>query len=193
MLVFIVDSDISCRIQEKVADGETSAIDQRFYSRSFGENSLIDIILKCWVFNPDERIGINELQELLEEAVAVDEHLAKNNYAGWYYEQPTDWDSNSNRYPEEEGNHEDSHSDSESTSEEEAHHDGSPKDKTRVPWMKTIEEKAPTTTKRVPRRNAMTGKTFKTQVAQMGSPRAKTRVSATIAHFRGQNGNVDAK
>jgi hypothetical protein len=138
LLGFIGDSDISCCMQEKVANGETSFIDPRYYSRSFGENSLVDIILACWVFNPDERIGINELQEMLEEAVALDEHFAKSNYTGWHHDQPTGRDSN-NGYSEVEGNQNDS--DSEETFEEEDHYDESDSDNESIPWRKTIAKK----------------------------------------------------
>lgn len=59
--------------QRKIAAGSVAKIDPRFYNRSFAEGKLIQVIKRCYVHNPDERADINELQRMLEAAIAEDE------------------------------------------------------------------------------------------------------------------------
>lgn len=56
----------------KIAGGETAFIDPRYRERSFAESKLVEVIERCYAFNPDERADINEIQQMLEEAIAED-------------------------------------------------------------------------------------------------------------------------
>ena len=46
-------------------DGQTAFIDPRFHLRGYAESALADIIPLCWMLDPDERIDIFELTQLL--------------------------------------------------------------------------------------------------------------------------------
>lgn len=59
--------------QQKLKDGVTAKIDPRFYDKSFAERKLIEVIKRCYVYDPDERADINEIQHMLEVAIAEDE------------------------------------------------------------------------------------------------------------------------
>jgi serine/threonine protein kinase len=48
---------------------KTAYIDPRWKDQSFPERKLAEIIPRCWIFNPDERITINELVAFLKDAV----------------------------------------------------------------------------------------------------------------------------
>lgn len=52
-------------------------IDPRYVDRSFAEAKLIEIIERCFAYNPEDRIDINELRDMLVEAIAEDEQLQK--------------------------------------------------------------------------------------------------------------------
>jgi hypothetical protein len=56
-------------IKKRVADGETAFIDPRFQERSFGDARLAEIIPLCWKKNPNERIDVFGLVDLLRTAV----------------------------------------------------------------------------------------------------------------------------
>lgn len=55
-----------------VKRGEQGFIDPRFAQRSFGEKALAEIIPRCWVYEPNNRITIFELVEQLRHAVDLD-------------------------------------------------------------------------------------------------------------------------
>lgn len=60
----------------RIQEGEIPDIDDRIKRRSFAERKLAEIARRCFTFNPDERITINELVQLLREA--VDENNRRN-------------------------------------------------------------------------------------------------------------------
>ncbi|GAX24170.1 hypothetical protein FisN_4Lh255 [Fistulifera solaris] len=55
--------------QERIMKGEKPPIDPRFRERSFAEQTMVDIIERCWIYNPDERIDIFGVVQILREAV----------------------------------------------------------------------------------------------------------------------------
>jgi hypothetical protein len=56
------------KVAKKIKNGETAVVDPRFHNRSFAEGKLAEIIPLCWEFDPDKRIDIFHLVELLREA-----------------------------------------------------------------------------------------------------------------------------
>jgi hypothetical protein len=60
-------------IQKRIIQRETAYIDPRWRNHSFAEGLLVDIIEKCWEYEPDDRIDIGELVLLLRQAVAENE------------------------------------------------------------------------------------------------------------------------
>ena len=56
-------------MQEKTMAGETSPIDDRYRTRSLEEGKLVEIIERCWAFDPDDRPTIFEVVEFLRQAV----------------------------------------------------------------------------------------------------------------------------
>ena len=56
-------------MQEKIIKGETAYIDPRYRTRSLAEKRLVEIMEKCWVLKPQDRIDIFEAVRLLREAV----------------------------------------------------------------------------------------------------------------------------
>jgi hypothetical protein len=55
--------------QERIMKGEKPPIDPRYRERSFAERTMVDIIERCWIYNPDERIDIFEVVHILRDAV----------------------------------------------------------------------------------------------------------------------------
>lgn len=44
-------------------------MDPRYKERSFAEGKLVELMEKCWKYDPDERISIFEAVEFLRKAV----------------------------------------------------------------------------------------------------------------------------
>jgi hypothetical protein len=65
------------KIKKKIKDGETAYIDPRFKDRSFAEAKLVEIIPKMWVYDPDQRITIFNLVDVLRTAVRENEVYEK--------------------------------------------------------------------------------------------------------------------
>jgi len=61
--------------QKKLIGKELPFIDDRYRSRSLIEGSLVDVMEKCWIYNPEERIDIFEAVRLLR--AAKEEHLRR--------------------------------------------------------------------------------------------------------------------
>lgn len=72
---FNVESDK--KIQKLVKDGETAVIDPRFVESSFAENKLIEVIQRCFVYDPDMRADINEIWQMLKDAIGENEKYEK--------------------------------------------------------------------------------------------------------------------
>lgn len=58
--------------------GELAYVDPRFKERSFAEKKLVELMEKCWIYEPDDRISIFDAVTFLREAVAENE--AKNRH-----------------------------------------------------------------------------------------------------------------
>jgi hypothetical protein len=68
-MVFYEECDYEI-IQRRIIGRETPYIDPRWRNHSFAEGLLVDIMEKCWEYNPDDRIEIGQLVLLLRQAVA---------------------------------------------------------------------------------------------------------------------------
>jgi hypothetical protein len=44
-------------------------LDHRYKERSYAEEKLVEIMEKCWLYDPDERISIFDAVEFLRQAV----------------------------------------------------------------------------------------------------------------------------
>ena len=56
-------------IHKKAIDGEISFIDPRYETNSFAEGKMVEIMKRCWVYDPKYRADIFEVVEFLENAV----------------------------------------------------------------------------------------------------------------------------
>lgn len=56
-------------VAKKVAANQTAFIDPRYKDRSFADAKLAEIIPMCWSYDPNDRIDIFRLVELLRTAV----------------------------------------------------------------------------------------------------------------------------
>lgn len=57
-------------VQENVRSGQRAYLESAaFYVRSYEEGALADIIPQCWYQNPEERLSIHQLVELLQAAI----------------------------------------------------------------------------------------------------------------------------
>ena len=56
-------------VHRKMKRGETAYIDDRYRTRSFAESKLVELIEKCFAFDPEERITIFEAARFLQEAI----------------------------------------------------------------------------------------------------------------------------
>lgn len=63
------DSQSTEEVQERIMHGDTPAIDSRYRKRSFVEGKLVEIIERCWAYEPDDRPTIFEIVEFLRDAV----------------------------------------------------------------------------------------------------------------------------
>ena len=56
-------------------NGELPYVDPRYKQRSFAESQLVEVMEKCWVYDPEKRIDIFEVVRLLRKAVAENDKL----------------------------------------------------------------------------------------------------------------------
>ena len=70
------DDDV---IQKKLIHGDLPYVDPRYKERSFAEEKLIELMERCWIYNPDERISIFEAVTFLRDAVEENEKLININ------------------------------------------------------------------------------------------------------------------
>lgn len=47
---------------------------KHYQNRSFAERKLVELVEKCWEFDPNKRIDIFEVVRFLEEAIRENEH-----------------------------------------------------------------------------------------------------------------------
>lgn len=65
--------------QEKLTDGDLPYIDPRWKERSYIERRLVELMEKCWIFDPDERVDIFFAVEFLKETVREYNKLKTHN------------------------------------------------------------------------------------------------------------------
>ena len=78
-IAFIYSNNLTYSVlasQKKVVLGETAVIDPRFVN-DFGLGKLVEVIERCFVYNPDKRADINEIKQMLEQAIADTEQYEK--------------------------------------------------------------------------------------------------------------------
>jgi len=63
------DTDDDDKVQTQLIDGEIPFIDPRYRERSFADRTLVDLMKRCWVYDPAERISIFEAVDVLKKAV----------------------------------------------------------------------------------------------------------------------------
>ena len=56
-------------VQKAIVSGNRSFIDERYRSRSYAEQKLVEAIDKCWEYDPLKRIDIFELIQFLRGAM----------------------------------------------------------------------------------------------------------------------------
>lgn len=72
------DTDDDEVVQKKLIDGKLAYVDSRWGERSFGEKKLIELMEKCWIYDPDERISIFGAVDFLRKAIKENEARSKN-------------------------------------------------------------------------------------------------------------------
>lgn len=76
--MFQYDTDDDEVVQKKLIDGKLAYVDSRWGERSFGEKKLIELMEKCWIYDPDERISIFGAVDFLRKAIKENEARSKN-------------------------------------------------------------------------------------------------------------------
>ena len=61
--------------QKFVIAGKRPFVDPRYAERSYAEKKMVEIMEKCWEYNPTKRIDIFEVVRLLREAIAENAKL----------------------------------------------------------------------------------------------------------------------
>jgi serine/threonine protein kinase len=64
-------------IQRKLLRHERAYIDPRYSSRSYAESKLVEVMEQTWEFNPDDRISIFKVVDVLRKAVTANKVLSK--------------------------------------------------------------------------------------------------------------------
>merc|ERR1712238_385539 len=59
--------------QKTLKNGEHAYIDPRYRERSFGEGKLVDLIERCWIYDPFKRISMFDAVVFLKEAIRENE------------------------------------------------------------------------------------------------------------------------
>ncbi|CAB9500486.1 Probable serine/threonine-protein kinase [Seminavis robusta] len=60
-------------IQQMIKDGKTAVIDPRYVDSSFAEGKLVEVIFRCFEYDPELRADINEIWQMLKDAIAENE------------------------------------------------------------------------------------------------------------------------
>lgn len=63
------DTDDDEVVHEKLIDGELAFVDPRWKDRSYEEGKLVELLPKCWAYDPDERISIFDAVKFLRQAI----------------------------------------------------------------------------------------------------------------------------
>jgi serine/threonine protein kinase len=65
------DVNSSSEVKKKLKKGKTPDIDPRYRHRSVAEGKLVEAIERCWEYDPEKRIDIFGLVQILREGVAA--------------------------------------------------------------------------------------------------------------------------
>ena len=60
------DDDV---VHTQLINGKLPYLDPRYKERSYAEKKLVELMEKCWLYDPDERISIFDAVEFLRQAV----------------------------------------------------------------------------------------------------------------------------
>mmetsp|Transcript_2823 Transcript_2823/g.5888 ORF Transcript_2823/g.5888 Transcript_2823/m.5888 type:complete len:687 (-) Transcript_2823:20-2080(-) len=71
------DVDDDGEVHTMLIDQKLAYVDPRFKKRSYAEKKLVELMEKCWIYNPDDRISIFEAVEFLRNVLK--ENAALNN------------------------------------------------------------------------------------------------------------------
>ncbi|KAL7540176.1 hypothetical protein ACHAXR_009931 [Thalassiosira sp. AJA248-18] len=75
------DTDDDEVVQTKLIDGKLPFVDSRYRDRSFAEKKLIELMEKCWIYDPDERISMFDAVTFLRKAIKENEaHTSSHEY-----------------------------------------------------------------------------------------------------------------
>lgn len=55
--------------KERIMNGQKPPIDPRYRETSSAERTIVEVIERCWIYNPEERIDTFEVIEILLDAV----------------------------------------------------------------------------------------------------------------------------
>jgi hypothetical protein len=61
--------------QTNVKNGAQQVVDPRYRTKSFADGKLVDLIERCWEYDPAKRANIFELVEALQKALDENEHV----------------------------------------------------------------------------------------------------------------------
>jgi serine/threonine protein kinase len=68
-------------VQQKVSDGETPYIDPRYRSNmSFADGQLVEIMERCWVYDPDDRPDVFEIARQLTAALESNIQVSRRDF-----------------------------------------------------------------------------------------------------------------
>jgi Protein tyrosine and serine/threonine kinase len=71
------DNDNDDEVQKFVIDGKRAFVDSRWKERSYIESKLVDVMEQCWEHNPNNRIDIFTVIQLLQE-IQVESNKQEN-------------------------------------------------------------------------------------------------------------------
>jgi len=73
------DTNSNDEVQEKIRNGELPFVDPRFQQQSYGEKKLVEILQRCWIYDPSKRADIFEIVQLLQDTLRnIENHIDKN-------------------------------------------------------------------------------------------------------------------
>ena len=78
---FQYDTDDDGVNQKKLTSGKLPFVDPRYKERSFGERKLVELMERCWLLNPFERIDMFAAVAFLREAIQENAARSGGHYA----------------------------------------------------------------------------------------------------------------
>ena len=64
-------------VQQRIKDGELPFVDSRFEDGSYAEQKLVQVLQRCWIYNPADRADIFEVVALLKEGVEANNKIQR--------------------------------------------------------------------------------------------------------------------